>query len=127
MRRKSISTRTIHAEHWEPHECVVVRSLNTDDDEVIQDGLVSTDILGQTSVHAGRLKRLTLQRAIVSWTFTDEQGRPLPLSEQSIRELAPEDSMYILSAINAINQPMLPDEKKDSSTPATTGTEEKAE
>ncbi len=126
-RRKSITTATIHAEYWENHECVVIRSLNTEDDEYIQDGLASIDDKGVTHIYAGRLKRLTLQRAIVSWTFTDEHSKPLPLSEQCIRELAPEDSNYILSAINAINQPMLPSEKKVSTTPATTGTEAKAE
>lgn len=125
-RRKSLTTKTIHAEYWEPHECVVIRSLNTEDDEYIQDGLASIDDKGNTKIYAGRLKRLTLLRAIVSWTLTDEQGHQLPLSEQSIKELASEDSQYILSAINAINQPMLPEEKKDSGSKSTTGGEEKA-
>lgn len=125
-RRKSLTTTTIHAEYWEPHECVVIRSLNTEDEEYIQDGLASIDSAGNTKIYAGRLKRLTLLRAIVSWTLTDEHGKPLPLSEQSIKELASEDSTYILSAVNALNQPMLPSEKKESSTPATPGIEEKA-
>jgi hypothetical protein len=126
MRRKSLTTKTIHAEHWEPHECVVVRSLNTEDDEHIQDGLASIDNSGNTQIHAGRLKRLTLQRAIVSWTLTDEHGQPLPLNEQNIKSLANEDSNYIFSAVQALNAPMLPEEKKDSSMPATPGTQEKA-
>lgn len=121
-RRRSITTQTIHADHWDNHECVVIRSLNTDDEEHIQDGLASIED-GQPTMHAGRNKRLTLQRAIVSWTFTDEQHRPLLLSEQSIRELAPEDSQYIFEQINALNTPMAAEEKKGSSTTATPGTE----
>ena len=125
MRRKSISTKTIHAEHWENHECVVIRSMNTEDDEIIQDGLADVDSAGNTHIHAGRHKRLTLQRGIVSWTFTDEHSRPLDLNESNIKALASEDSTYIFSAIQALNAPMLPDEKKDSSMSATSGTQEK--
>jgi len=125
-RRKSLTTKTIHAEHWEPHECVVVRSLNTEDDEYIQDGLADIDDKGTTHIYAGRMKRLTLMRAIVSWTLTDEHGNRIDVNEQNIKNLANEDSNYIYSAINALNQPMLPDEKKDSTPPATTGIEEKA-
>lgn len=126
MRRKSLTTKTIHAEHWENHECVVIRSLNTEDDEYIQDELAGIDDKGNTRIYAGRLKRLTLQRAIVSWTLTDEHNRPLEVNEKNIKELANEDSNYILSAIQALNQPMLPDEKKESSMTATPGDEEKA-
>lgn len=126
MRRKSLTTRTIHAEHWENHECVVIRSLNTEDDEHIQDELAGIDDKGNTRIYAGRLKRLTLLRGIVSWTFTDEHGRPLDLNEANIKALANEDSNYILSAIQALNAPMLPSEKKDSSTTVTNGGEEKA-
>lgn len=125
MRRKSLTTKTIRADYWEPHECVVIRSLNTEDDEYIQDGLASVDSDGTTQIHAGRMKRLTLMRGIVSWTFTDEHGKPLDLNESNIKALASEDSNYILSAINALNAPMMPSEKKDSSTNATTGIEEK--
>lgn len=126
-RRKSLTTKTIRADYWEPHECVVIRSLNTEYDEHIQDGLASIDNNGNTQIHAGRIKRLTLLRGIVSWTLTDEHGKPLPLSEQNIKSLANEDSQYIFSAIQALNQPMLPSEKKESSMTATNGLEEKAE
>lgn len=126
MRRKSITTKTIHADHWEPHEAVVIRSLNTDDDEQIQDGLAGIDTTGRLVTHGGRMKRLTIQHAIVSWTLTDEHGRPLPLDEASIRSLAQEDSTYIFNEVNALNVPMKEAEKKPSTTPSTLGTEERA-
>lgn len=124
-RIKSIRTKQIHAEHWEPHETVVIRSLNTDDEEYITDSLAGIDERGNPRLYAGRNKRLTLQRGIVSWTLTDEQNRPLPFNEQSIRGLHPIDSQYIFEQINALNQPLTDDEKKDSMTPATPSIEAK--
>jgi hypothetical protein len=112
-RRRNITTKQIHADHWDNHEAVVIRSLNTDDEEHITDGLADINATGQPQVHAGRNKRLTLQRAIVSWTLTDEHGRPVPLSEDSIRELAQEDSQYIFEEIQALNKPLTDQEKKD--------------
>lgn len=126
-RRKSISTKQIQAPHWDPNEVVIIRSLNTEDEEYIQDGLADIDANGSPSIHAGRVKRLTIARAIVSWTFTDEQNRPLPLNEDSIKGLAGEDSQYILDQVNAMNKPLSEDEKKASSTPSTTGTEAAAQ
>ncbi len=113
-RRRNITTKQIHADHWDNHEAVVIRSLNTDDEEHITDGLAGIDPSGQPRVYAGRNKRLTLQRAIVSWTLTDEHGKPTPLSEDSIRELAPEDSQYIFEEIQALNKPLTDAEKKES-------------
>jgi len=125
-RRRNITTKQIHADHWDNHEAVVIRSLNTDDEEHITDGLAAINAAGQPQLHTGRNKRLTLQRAIVSWTLTDEHGRPTPLNEQSIRELAPEDSQYIFNEIQAINTPMTVEEKKDSTTNASDSTEKAA-
>lgn len=122
-RRKSITTTQVRAAHWDPHECVVIRSLNTDDEEMITDGLAGIDASGSPRLYAGRNKRLTLERGIVSWTLTDEQNRPLPLNEQSIRGLAPEDSQFILSEIQALNTHLSAAEKKDSLTNATPSTE----
>lgn len=123
MRRKSITTKSIQAPHWENHESVVIRSLNTEDEEIINDGLANVDARGNTSIHAGRNKRLTLQRAIVSWTLTDSQGRPVPLNEDEIKALATEDSQFIFDEINALNKPMCDAQKKDLSGNATSGTE----
>ncbi len=122
-RRRTITTKQVHAPHWDNHEAVVIRSLNTDDEEHITDGLAGIDAAGKPQVHAGRNKRLTLQRAIVSWTLTDEHGRPVPLNEQSIRELAPEDSQYIFEEIQALNTPMTIEEKKESTMNASDSTE----
>lgn len=121
-RRRNITTKQVHADHWDNHEAVVIRSLNTEDEEYITDGLAGVDANGKPQIHAGRNKRLTLQRSIVSWTLTDEHGRPLPLCEQSIRELAPEDSQYIFEEIQALNKPLSDQEKKESTTSATDST-----
>jgi hypothetical protein len=122
MRRKSIAQQQIQASHWDPNEVVVIRSLTTEDEEAIANGLTELSKDGQMHIHAGRSKRLTLLRAIVSWTLTDEAGRPLPLNETSIRNLDAADSQFILDAIHAFNKPMDAAEKKGSSTNATPGT-----
>jgi hypothetical protein len=122
-RRRNITTQQIHADHWDNHEAVVIRSQNTDDEEFITDQLAGIDANGKPTMHAGRNKRLTLQRCIVSWTFTDEHGRPTPLNEQSIRDLAPEDSQYIFEEIAKLNKPMTDQEKKGSTTNASDSTE----
>ena len=121
-RRKSITTTQIKADHWDNNEVVVIRSLNTDDEEYITDSLAGIDSNGQPRMYAGRNKRLTLQRGIVSWTFTNEQGVPLTLNEQSIRGLATVDSQYIYDQIQALNAPMSEAKKNDSSTSATDST-----
>lgn len=121
-RRKSITTKQIRAAHWENHEAVVIRSLNTEDEEIIADAITDIDGSGKVSIHAGRTKRLTVLRGIVSWTLTDEQGRPLKLNEESVKGLAPEDSQFILDEINRLGAPLTNQEKKDSTMSATTGT-----
>jgi hypothetical protein len=115
-RIKSITTKQIHADHWDNHECAIIRSMNTDDEECINDQIADVDAEGKVKLRTGRNKRLTLQRAIVSWTLTDEHGKPLPLNEQSIRELHPSDSQYIFDEIQKHNKPLTNDEKKDSTT-----------
>ena len=117
-RRRNITTSQVHSPHWDNHEAVVIRSLNTDDEEFINDQIADVDENGKVKLRTGRSKRLTLQRAIVSWTLTDEHERPLPLNEQSIRDLAPEDSQYIFEQVQALNKPLTNAEKKDSTTNA---------
>ena len=62
----------------------------------------------------GTSRRLTMLHGIESWTLTNEDASPLPLNEDSIRDLAPEDADYIYAEINALNQPMTSAEKKAS-------------
>lgn len=121
-RRKSPTTKQVRAEHWDNHETVLIRSLNTEDEEYITDNLVALDTEGRAVMHAGRSKRLTLVRGIVSWTLTDDNGRRIDLSEAAIKALAPEDSQYILDEINAISKSLSAEEKKASTTSATPGT-----
>ncbi|GCE14202.1 hypothetical protein [Tengunoibacter tsumagoiensis] len=122
-RRKSIATKQIRADHWDAHEVVIIRSLNTEDEEQIQDEIASVNANSQVHLHTGRVKRLTLQRGIVSWTLTDDQNRPLPLNEQSIRGLDRADSKFIFDEIEAISAPLSAEEKKESTTSATHGIE----
>jgi hypothetical protein len=126
-RRRTFAPRDIRAPWWDAHETVIIRPLREEDNELIQDQL--TEMIAGDAKNAsmalklGTSRRLTMLRAIQSWTLTDEAGRALPLNEQSIKDLAPEDADYIYSAINALNAPMSESEKKASSTPATPGSQ----
>lgn len=122
-RRRTVSRKQIQASHWDAHEVVFIRSLRDGDQQDIQDGLaaMSTGERSDMKLALGTSRRLTMFYGIESWTLTNEDGSPVPLCEQSIRELAPEDADYIYAAINALNQPMLAAEKKDSSTHASDG------
>ncbi len=73
----------------------------------------------------GTVRRLTLARGIVHWTFTDERNTPIPFPplkedgdntkelkarDRVLRKLAPEDSAFIYKSINEHNQAMTEEE-----------------
>lgn len=124
-RRRTFAPKEIHANWWDAHEVVIIRPLREEDNELIQDQL--TEMIAGDAKNAsmalklGTSRRLTMLRAIQSWTLTDEHGRPLPLNEQSIKDLAPEDADYIYQEINALNAPMSEAEKKASMSSAAPG------
>jgi hypothetical protein len=122
-RRRTVTENVIHAPHWEAHETVLIRSLRERDNEAIQDKLAAMTAGADTDMKLalGTTRRLTMFHGIVSWTLTDEHGRPLPISMESIMDLFPEDADFIYGAINDMNQPMTEQEKKPSSTPADHG------
>jgi hypothetical protein len=127
-RRRTFAPKPIQATWWDRHESVIIRPLREEDQEIVQDQLAEM-VAGEgknasMSLKLGTSRRLTMLQAIQSWTLTDEFGNPLPLTEQSIRDLAPEDADFIHSEINALNQPMTNDEKKDFSMPAVPGMQE---
>lgn len=130
-RRKSITEKIIKAAHWDNNETVLIRSLREDDTEWIQDQLAEVAQSGTATqpanmkLNLGTTRRLTMLRGIVSWTLCDDAGRILPVSEESLRGLAPEDCDFIYGEINKLNQPMTQDEKKDSSKTVSDGSQEK--
>ena len=125
-RRRAIQEKKLQAPGWEPHETVLIRSLRAEDSDWIQDQLAEL-VTGDTGKNAtmqmklGTTRRLTMMRAVTSWTFTDEGGNPLLLTEQNLRGLALEDADYIYTEINKLNQPMSEEEKKASSQTANAG------
>lgn len=142
-RRKATQSKVIQAPHWDTHETVLIRSLTGDDFDWINDRMAVVDTTNVSAGAAdmqmklGTAQRLTIIRGIDSWTFTDENNNPMPwppLSrnesdnlaicqqrEQILKSVFPEDRLFIYNAINALNQPMSEEEKKDSSTPAVNG------
>lgn len=135
-RRKQFSFKQIHADWWDAHETVLIRAFRAGDEDWIQDhaASVASDLDGDQTVDMaiGTIRHLSLVRGIESWTFTDSNGQPIPFPplgskeamvarRAALKDLAPEDTAFIYAEINQLNQPMSPEEKKDSPTPAMNG------
>lgn len=131
-RQKAVQSKTIHAEHWDNHEVVLIRGLTGYDNDWIQDQIVrQTAGTDDMKIKVGAAQRLTLIRCIESWTFTDAFDQPIPwpplsqregdnlaicrVREKSLEHVFPDDRLFIYNAINALNQPLSEDEKKASS------------
>lgn len=111
------ATLTIHADDWEPSESVQIRpKLSFGDKLAIEKSMftVRTE-KGDVSMEAEltAMKQTTLERMIVGWTFTDEQGQPVPVTPDTIRSLDAETAEYIYEQINAQNPPRTKDEQQD--------------
>lgn len=144
MPRRKLGTFAIPpAAWWDQSERVVIRDLNTADEEWIQDQMAtmsaerSQQSQAEMQMHLGTVRRLTLMRAIEDWTLVDpETHQPIPMPRyaedprtiairnQSLSSLPPEDTAYIYEQINKRNQPMTEAEQSAFLTPATSGTAE---
>lgn len=147
-----VQTREIRADHWDAGEVVIIRALNGDDGEWIQDNLaeVVTDAQQGTqdkkstmNMRLGKTQRLTLIRGIAAWTFTEEGGTPIhwpqltghtesenariyKLRDRLISAIAPEDRVFIAREIDALNEPMNQEEQESFFENASSGTSDTA-
>lgn len=125
-RKRTFGTHEIHAPWWDPHEIVIIREFNSDDDDWITDQAASMEAGSSDMKWAqGTVRRMTLVRGIVSWTFTDERNVPMPwpalsrdedpakvykMRDQILRTLDPKDSAFIYGEVNKRNQAMTSEE-----------------
>src|SRR2546423_12006204 len=59
------------------------------------------------------MKMETLRQMIVSWTFTDDEGQPVPVTVQSIDGLKAPVADYIYRQIDALNAELSEEEQAD--------------
>ena len=115
MGRFEVQTEVIHADWWDKGEEVVIKERTWADDQKLAS--LSLAEKGIRLKDAGELKRIventTLDLAamnahmmllsIQSWTFTDGNGAPAPITRASIEQLSREDGEFIMEAIVALN------------------------
>jgi hypothetical protein len=117
-RRKGNTTAQIHAPWWDNNEVVLIRERVTHGDQRkifaniatarIAQGQVDTKLdLQLMEIQGGMLLAM-----IAEWTLTDEKGTRLPLTQDSIDELATEDIDFIANE-NNIRNPQMTAEERD--------------
>ena len=142
MRLRRAAQKEIRAEHWEPHEKVLIKGFTTAEQQWIQDAamLLKNDDPAhpELRVLAGTSQLYSLIRGIVSWTLTDEMGIGLPwpmltdnqgniiqqnleVRKQVIGSLMPGDSEFIFNEISKLNQPLSKEEQEAFLAPAPAG------
>jgi hypothetical protein len=95
---------------WEPHEGVTIKKkMNLADEQWIANSYtgMGVDAKGAPAFQAslGSVKAKTIERMLVSWTFT-ENGNPVALTPANIARLDTTYANYIYEQINQNNQPM---------------------
>jgi hypothetical protein len=101
-----IQRRTIHSPDWDEDESVVIRSYFGDHDRQKVLGASTEyrrdDESGQMIIVAtlDKLHATKRKLAVVSWTLKDDEGRPLPFTEDNLLNLPPYVAEFIDQEIN---------------------------
>lgn len=101
------TTVTVRDDSWDEGESVEIRPrLSFGDKLAIEKSMftVRTE-KGDTHIDAeiSAMKQVTLERCIVSWTFLDEAGAPVPVTPETISSLDSETAEFLYGKINEAN------------------------
>jgi hypothetical protein len=96
---------------------VEIQKLSQGDKDDLMDVLASMEIAGKSekqlaNMNLGKMRHFQRVRSIVGWNLKFDDGTPVPLTEQSIRELPEELVEDIDAAIEELNPEKLSDTKK---------------
>lgn len=111
-----LKTETVHAEWWADGMTVTVTELSYEAVQETAKHIIDAKTpLPKNKREANRLTRtygdldtanqqfhVTLA-GIVSWTFTDASGEPIPVTLDNVRKLRARDAKFIEEAIDALN------------------------
>ena len=111
-----LETNTVSAEWWPDGMSVTVTELSYESVQRVAKYLINADTpLPKNKREANRLTRTygdletaemqfhTTLAGIVSWTFTDKEGKPIPVTLQAVKGLRSQDAKFIEEAIDALN------------------------
>ena len=123
--------KTIHADWWEANETVTIKKLSWGEKKRLMGEAASfapIKVGGESKREAlvekksdemsvtlrpDTMQTLTMELGIVSWTFTDDAGNPVPVNPNTIAQLEEEDGDYILSELDKLNAAMTPEQRAE--------------
>jgi hypothetical protein len=96
---------------------IEIQKLSQGDKDDRMDLLASMDIAGKTekqlaNMNLGKMKQFERERSIIGWNLKYDDGTPVPLTPESIRNLPDEVVEELDEAIAALNPEKLSDAKK---------------
>ena len=98
---------------WEPHEQIMIRSVFSQGvSESIGNASTQVDGEGNITLLAGTGRTSMLENMIVGWTLTDDDGVPVSVTPENIRELPPEYSTPVLEMCDKLATGMSKVEQK---------------
>jgi hypothetical protein len=104
---------------------IMIQKLNQGDKDDLMDVMMKMDVssLDQTKLkngdasgaqlHLGAMRHFQRVRSIIEWNLRYDDGTPVPLTEESIKNLPPEIVTEIDAAIQELNLVSLSDAKKN--------------
>ncbi len=100
---------TIHADWWDESEEVIIKRFSWGDKQALTDKTVTVTGLskhGDTLIEDMSVERTNLailKAGVESWTFLDDDGNSMPVTEKSFKLLNDDDGEYILRSIDELN------------------------
>lgn len=108
-------TRKIYSEDKE--SWIEIRKMNQGDKDDLQDLLATMDIAGKNekqlaNMNLGKMRAFQRQVSVIAWNLKDDEGRDVPVSEETLRNLPDEVAELIDEAIEELNPEKISDKKK---------------
>ena len=111
-----LDTEIIQADWWPEWMTVTVRELTFDESE----SLMKLGLRGDAELPRNRkgrrrsnfkvrdttvdlLRKASLRIGIVSWTWESKDGKPLPISDETLGKMRAKDSDFIMEALDRLN------------------------
>lgn len=96
---------------------VIIQKLSQGDRDDLQDLLATMDIAGKdekqlANMNLGKMRAFQRKRSVLEWNLVDDDGKAVPLNEESLRNLPPELADEIDDAIDELNPERISDKKK---------------
>lgn len=108
-------TRKIYSEDKE--SWIEIRKMNQGDKDDLQDILATMDIAGKdekqlANMNLGKMRAFQRKVSVINWNLKDDDGREVPVNDETLRNLPDEVAELIDEAIEELNPEKMSDKKK---------------